>query len=259
MLNFVDELGYRILMGIANRISGRTALVLAFLLYAGGGLALPLALDWSVLGLVLANALGTALAGLVFVAWLAVQVDARDLRHLVEWTTDLRRLDAPEFEWLVAELFRREGWKVRKTGLPDRPDGNIDLDMVRDGQRAIVQCKCWARKPVGVNEVRAFGGTLKREGLLRKGAGIFVTLSRFGEQTRTEAESMGIALIDGRELFWRIHKVRRPEPCPVCQKPMKLDHSVHGWWFRCTTPGCKGKRHLDSDPGRAVNLVTQPS
>jgi superfamily I DNA/RNA helicase len=35
------------------------------------------------------------------------------------------------------------------------------------------------------------------------------------------------------------------------------DHSIHGWSFRCVTPGCDGKRHLAKDPGRAVALITE--
>jgi restriction system protein len=53
---------------------------------------------------------------------------------------DLRRLDAHEFEWLVGELFRREGWKVEERGRHDHPDGGIDLVVARGGERAVVQC-----------------------------------------------------------------------------------------------------------------------
>ena len=43
-------------------------------------------------------------------------VEARDRRHLVEWTTDLRLLDFEEFEWFVGELYRRKGWSVERVG-----------------------------------------------------------------------------------------------------------------------------------------------
>jgi hypothetical protein len=36
---------------------------------------------------------------------MAVRVEAGHRRHLVEWTTNLRHLDAAEFEWLVGEVF----------------------------------------------------------------------------------------------------------------------------------------------------------
>ena len=247
----------RILWAVVTRVSGLTAAGLALLFYAGGGLALPLALHWSVLNLVVANVLGTMLAGTLSLGWLAVQVQARDRRHLVEWTTDLRLLTPSEFEWVVGEVFRREGWEVRETGRQDAPDGGIDLELTRDGQRMIVQCKRWTYKLVGVDEIRQFAGTLTREGLPGS-AGTFVTLWDFGEQAREEAETIGITLLDGRDLYARIEKVRRAEPCPICQAPMVLDRSPHGWWFRSVANGCQGKRDLGRDAGRAVDLLTQP-
>jgi hypothetical protein len=252
-----DDLFERIFWAVMTRISGRTAAALAFLLYAGGGLALPLALDWPVLELVVANVLGTMLAGVVSLGWLAVQVQAGDRRHLVEWTTNLRRLSAAEFEWLVGEVFRREGWKIRETGRQDGPDGNVDLELTRDGQHMIVQCKRWVSWLVSVDEIRQFAGTLMREGLPGS-AGIFVTLSDFNEQARAEAQTIGMTLVDNRDLYSRIEKVRRAEPCDICQKPMILARSSRGWWLRCVAVGCQGKRDLGSDPGFAVDLLTQP-
>ncbi len=90
-------------------------------------------------------------------------------------------------------------------------------------------------------------------------AGIFVTLSSFTDQARTEAEEAGITIIDSPELQTRIEKVRRNEICPNCGIPMVLDRSQHGWWLRCVQVGCKGKRDLGADPGRAVELLTQPN
>jgi HJR/Mrr/RecB family endonuclease len=252
-----DDFFERILWALVTRISGRTAAALAFLLYAGGGLTLPLALHWPVLNLVVANFLATMLAGLVILGWLVVQLQGRDRRHLLEWTTNLHLLTAEEFEWLVGEVFRREGWKVRETGRQNGPDGGVDLELVRGGQRVIVQCKRWWSTPVGVKEVREFAGTLMREAL-PPSAGIFVTLSDFTEPARKEAQTIGITLVDNRDLYSRIDKVRRAEPCEICKKPMILARSSRGWWFRCVAPGCQGKRDLGSDPGRAVDLLTQP-
>ncbi len=226
------------------------------LLYAGGGVALPLALRWSTLELVAANVVCTVMAFVVVVAWFIVQAEAADRRHLVEWTTELRNLDSTAFEWLVGELFRREGWKVKETGRPDAPDGNIDLELNRAGERKIVQCKRWESWPVGVNEVRGFAGTLMRE-RLRASAGIFVTLSKFTEDARSEAKRTGLALVDGRELYARVEKARRAEPCPSCAKPMVLAHSASGWWLRCNARGCMGKRDLSSQPGWAVDLLLE--
>jgi restriction system protein len=183
-------------------------------------------------------------------------LEARDRRHLIEWTSNLRLLNSEEFEWLVGEVFRREGWRVKETGRQDRSDGNIDLRITKGNQRMIVQCKRWTAWQVGVDEIRKFSGTLLREGL-NGNAGTFVTLSGFNEQAVAEAKKVGITLVDRRDLHARIEDARQPEPCPVCHSPMILDRSGRGWWFRCVTDGCSGKRDLGGDAGRAVELLTQ--
>lgn len=247
----------RFVLALVSRTSGGTVATLAILLYAGLGLVLPLTLGWRVWYLVEANLVGTTLAAVVSVGWLMVRVEAGHRRRLVEWTTNLRLLDSSEFEWLVGEVFRREGWTVRETGRQGGPDGNIDLDLTRDRQRKIVQCKAWTSWLVGVDEIRRFLGTLMRE-KLPGDSGIFVTLSNFTEQARHEAQEAGIALVDNRELYSRIEKVRRDELCPLCNAPMILGRSQHGWWLRCVTNGCLGKRDLSADPGRAVDLLIKP-
>ena len=252
-----DDAFIRLLDGVATRASARMIGLLAAGLYGGLGLALPLALNWSVGWLVFANLTGTMLAGLFLLAWLVVQVQASRRRNLLEWTTDLRRLNSDELEWLVGELFRREGWKVAETGRSDGPDGGIDLVVTRTKERRLIQCKAWSARKVGVDGVRAFAGTIAREGL-PKGAGVFVTLSNFTAAARDEANQMGLTLLDSAGLYARVEKVRRPEPCPVCARPLLLDRSPHGWWFRCIAQGCSGKRDLGRDPAEAVDLLTQP-
>jgi hypothetical protein len=251
----LDEAIERLLLAVARR-SGRLVTVLVVLLYAGVGLALPLLLGWRVAWLVAANVIGTSLAGTLVLMWLGIRVQAQHRRHLVEWTTNLRLLHAAEFEWLVGEVYRRQGWTVEETGRQSGPDGNIDLRLVKDHERVIVQCKRWTARLVGVEEIRAFGGTLLREGLPGD-AGVFVTLSDFTDQARAEAEALGISVIDNRDLYARVEQVRTPEHCPECEAAMVLGLSSRGWWFRCVTPGCSGKRDLGGEPGRAVELLTQ--
>jgi HJR/Mrr/RecB family endonuclease len=244
----------RLLVALARRLSGRGVSVVAGGLYGGFGLALPLALSLPVVWLINLNVVSTLLAGLLILVWLTLRAQETRRRNLLEWTSDLRLLDAREFEWFVGELFRREGWAVEETGRQGQADGNVDLRLTRDGGRRIVQCKRWTANFVGVELVRGFAGTLLREGLPGS-AGIFVTLSDFTPQAIEEAAKAGLTLLDGRALYSRVEKVRRPEACPTCSEPMVLDRSMHGWWFRCVRPGCGGKRDLGKDPARAVELL----
>ncbi|HEY5303673.1 MAG TPA: restriction endonuclease [Acidimicrobiales bacterium] len=240
---------------LVNRVSGWTILALVLFLYPGVGLLLPLLLGMPKIFLIELNLTAVVMAMALGVGWLDEQLKSSERKRLLDWTSNIRLLDSTEFEWLVGEMFRREGWKVEETGQSDGPDGNIDLVLVRDGERVIVQCKRWESWVVGVNEIRNFAGTLMRENLAAR-SGIYVTLSKFGKQARSEANQLGIEIIDSHDLLARIDKVRRTEPCPSCGYPMILDHSVHGWWMRCVTQGCKGKRNLGREPGRAVELLT---
>jgi Restriction endonuclease len=247
----------RLILWIVKNVPGRGVLALAGLSYLGFGLALPLLLGWPALWIFAANVWGTAFAASLLFGWLFVQIEARDRRHLVEWTSDLRLLDAQEFEWLVGELFRREGWTVTERGRQGGPDGNIDLELRRGAERRIVQAKRWQSWQVSVDDIRGFGGTLLREGLSGS-AGVFVTLSNFTEQARAEAKTSSIELVDGRDLFARVEKVRRPVICDICHQPMLFDRSIHGWWYRCVTADCTGKLDLGAEPGRAVALLNEP-
>jgi Restriction endonuclease len=245
----------RAIFAFVRSVSGRTVALVSLVFYPGLGLIVPLAFDWTRSWLVAANTIGVMGAAMISLGWLIVKVEAKDRRHLLEWTTDLRHLTAEEFEWLVGETFRREGWSVRETGSQHGADGNVDLVLTRDGARRLVQCKRWSSWLIGVNEVRAFAGTLHREQVRD---GVLVTFSGFNEHAIREAGRIGLELIDGRELYGRIERVRRPEPCPDCDSPMVLDRSPHGWWFRCVANGCAGKRNLDREPALAVELLTQP-
>jgi hypothetical protein len=246
-----------LLIPFVTRVPGRIVAATALLLYPGLGLVLPILIGLPSNWFFSVNMLAVSAAALLAIGYLFVLVETKDRRHLLEWTTDLRLLSSAEFEYFVGELFRRDGWDVNETGRQDGPDGNIDLVLRHGSERRIVQCKRWTSWHVGVNEIRAFAGTLTRESA-KTTDGIFVTLSDFSAQAEAEANKMGIVLIDRTGLFQRVEKARRRQPCPVCHQPMVFDRSPRGWWFRCLAPGCAGKLDLGSDAGRAVGLLTEP-
>jgi len=70
----LDDAIERLLVGFATRASGRLLAIVALLLYAGLGLALPLLLGWPVTWLVSANIVGTAFAASLILVWLAARV-----------------------------------------------------------------------------------------------------------------------------------------------------------------------------------------
>jgi hypothetical protein len=119
-----------------------------------------------------------------------------------------------------------------------------------------VQCKRWDSRLVGVDEIREFAGTLMREGMTGRD-GLFVALSDYTHSARQEAARLKMTVLTGADLYSRLEKLRKPEPCPTCGQPMVLGVSTRGWWFRCVAPGCAGKRDLGNEPGRAVELLTR--
>jgi restriction system protein len=237
---------------VVGRLPMSAALLLGAAVYTGVGLALPLGLGAHGVELIAYNVTGVMLGWAITLAWLFPRVEASQRRHLLEWTTDLRKLSAQEFEWLVGEVLRREGWDVAETGRQAAPDGNVDLRIHRGERVMLVQCKRWDSRQVGVDEVRKLAGTLMRDGLPGS-AGMLVTLSEFTEQATAEATKLDMELVDGRQLLHRIEHVRASEPCPSCSAPMILDRSRHGWWLRC--PKCSGKRDLGNEPARALGLL----
>ncbi|MGA8015081.1 MAG: restriction endonuclease, partial [Candidatus Dormiibacterota bacterium] len=189
-------------------------------------------------------------------AYLAALIRAAQRRHLLEWTSNLRLLDANEFEWLLYEMFEREGYSVQKIGSQHHGDGNIDLDLSKGRERIIVQCKRWTAWFVPPEDIQRFAGTFPQRGDVS--TRWFVTLSDFTEDARAAAERSGIVLIDGTQLIDRLQNVRKTEPCRECGTPMLLERSERGWWLRCPKfPNCKGKRDLSREPGRALDLLLE--
>lgn len=112
----VDDVYERLLFGMAKRLTGRGLTVIVVALYGGLGLALPLSLGWSVPWLVGANILGASLSGTLILVWIVLLVQARDRRHLVEWTTDMRLLDRLNSNGWSANCFVAMDGKSKRPG-----------------------------------------------------------------------------------------------------------------------------------------------
>jgi restriction system protein len=103
----------------------------------------------------------------------------------------LNEIPAPDFALLVAEAFRRRGYKVS-----DR--AGEDIEVRRDGKAWPVHRKQW-RGVLGVGMVRELHGMLSRSG--RDGGAFMVTSGIFSDEAIAFARDCGVRLVDGRELF----------------------------------------------------------
>src|SRR5207249_3859461 len=86
----------RAIMALVDHVPGAAIATLAIGFYPGLGLLLPLAFKWPSAWLVDANVIGVCGAAVLSLGWFAAQVEAAKRRHLIEWTTEFRHLDAEE-------------------------------------------------------------------------------------------------------------------------------------------------------------------
>jgi len=109
-----------------------------------------------------------------------------------------------EFELLVGEAFRLQGYEVSELGGAG-PDGGVDLVLRKDKEKFLVQCKHWKAFKVGVQVVRELYGVMAAHGA----AGGFVVISgSFTEEAMAFAGGRNVRLVDGPKLFGLIQQAR---------------------------------------------------
>jgi restriction system protein len=101
-----------------------------------------------------------------------------------------------DFERLIGEGFRRLGYAVTGFGGPG-PGGVVDLGLMKNGERFLVQCKHWRDSRVGVTVVRELEGVMAAHGAH---GGFLVTGGQFTKEALEIADSCKVRLIDGASL-----------------------------------------------------------
>ncbi len=81
-----------------------------------------------------------ALVGLLFLGGWWRGYERRRLVDKTKGLDELRAMHWRSFELLVGEAYRRQGWRVTERG-GGGPDGGVDLELRRDGELVLVQCK----------------------------------------------------------------------------------------------------------------------
>ena len=149
----------------------------------------------------------TVVAALLLLWTAASRRDRRRKRRLLdtrEGIASIRKLSWREFEELVAEAFRREGYSVvenEKAGA----DGGVDIRLRRNGGLYLVQCKHWNRNRVGVGVIREMCGVMMDEGA----AGVVIVCSgRFTRNAWAFARGKPVRLVDGRALVRMVERLK---------------------------------------------------
>jgi restriction system protein len=109
----------------------------------------------------------------------------------------IRELSWRQFEAIVAEAFRRRGYKVEENAA-DGPDGGVDLLLEKCDAKYYVQCKRWKQIKVGVKPIRELYGVIAAGGAA---GGFFVASGEYTQDAREFARRCGIELIDGTALL----------------------------------------------------------
>ena len=192
----------------------------------------------------------------------------------------LRQLGVREFERLVAEAFRQQGYEVVERA-DDTRDGP-DLLLRQGRQVFLLRCKHWRAPRVGVEMVREFMALVAAH---EASGGFVVTCGRFSKDARRTARALRLQLLDGprlrallrTQLQGRLTQIGHPTqsghsllteplltqppasapvstdqspPCPRCGSPMILrsvqpgSYSGQGFWGCPQHPACKGTRPL---------------
>jgi restriction system protein len=183
-------------------------------------------------------------------------------RRLVDDQQSLETLRATswkDFEYLVAEAYRRRGFIVDYS-LGKGSDGGVDLVLQKDGRKSLVQCKQWKVFSVGRPVLQQMFGIMTAEGA---DEAIIVTSGRFTGEAREFANGKSIQLLDGSNLLELVKSVQVgreigsnvvPEPaqapisprCPQCGMAILLRTARRGtragskFWGCTSYPACKG-------------------
>ena len=164
----------------------------------------------------------------------------------------LEKMSWREFEGLVAETFRRQGYRVVERGGAG-PDGGVDLELYMGSDKYLVQCKQWKSQKVGVATVRELYGVMTAE----RAVGAFVVASGvFTDEAKSFADGRAIQLFDAGKLRSMIRGAPSPiqeveqgvPACPKCGKEMvrrtakKGSNAGNQFWGCSRFPSCTGVR-----------------
>lgn len=208
------------------------------------------------------------------ICWLAAGASylrRRQRAQLLESQSDLdsiASLDWRQFEQLVGEAFRRQGYGIEETG-QGGADGGVDLVLRRGGKTTLVQCKRWRQRQVNVSTVREMWGLLSHHGA---DAIKIVCVGDYTTDARHFARGKAIELITGADLVRLVaagrdgesarasswtqmaratteSKLPLAEPvaptCPKCSTDMTMRSNRRNgqrFWGCTRYPQCRGTR-----------------
>ena len=161
----------------------------------------------------------------------------------------LSRVTWGAFEHMVAEHFRRQGYRVEHTGTAEGrnpADGGIDLKLHREQELVVVQCKHWNSFQVPHNDVHQLIGvmhTVEATGAIVVTSGEFTAMA-----VEAAAKFRHIRLIDGKT----IRAMLGPVAEPVVDAPALPEFPA---WTGAPRPLVQRTRQQRTDRAAAIAAV----
>lgn len=213
------ESGFEALIHIASMLSWHISLPLALVSYLGFSYAASLSVTMgtnlqSTVDAIPMQLFISASTFLQYIVPLAFLIGAgvsvfksqqrKDLLDKQTGLNSIRSMSWSDFELLVGEAYRRQGYKVKENG-GGGADGGIDLILTKNSQTFLVQCKHWKTTSINVSLVRELYGIMSAE----YAAGcIFVTSGDYTVDARRFAAGRPVTLINGEELLKLVAEVQ---------------------------------------------------
>ena len=176
--------------------------------------------------------------------------------------SELKAMGWSEFESLVGDAFRLQGFMVAQRGGTE-PDGCVDLVLSKSSELFLVQCKQWKSPIVGADVVQTLHDVILSQGAA---GGFVVTSGQYSLDAQAVAAAQNIQLVDGDKLIEmiRVAKVSQgiqsraaasvsgthAPACPACnaamiQREAKYgDNAGNNFWSCTKFPNCRGTRDM---------------
>ena len=162
--------------------------------------------------------------------------------QLTEWSPAVfAAIEWRRFEAVCETLFGQAGFETRSQ--THGADGGVDIwlhSRHAEGPVAVVQCKHWRGKTVGVREIREFYGVMTSNQLKR---GTYATTSTYTADAMQFAKQNGINALNGDALLAQIAS-RTP-----AQQQALLAVAFEGEYWRPTCTSC-GIKLLERTPAK---------
>lgn len=149
------------------------------------------------------------------------------------WSIEvLRDMEWKRFEEICLAFYRAKG--IRAECTPLGPDGGVDVRLYQSAEdpgrcTAIVQCKAWGERYVGVKPVRELRGVMAHEKIEKA---FFMAPGAYSDEARAFAQENRITLIDGTMFLAMLRRL------PEAVSRELLAQATAGDWTTPTCPHC---------------------